>query len=212
MHEEELKSIWNRSGENHMININLKELIGDLKNNMNKFDRKIRKRDRFEIFGAIGSIFFFAFIGLEFPFPSSKFAAIIGISWGFYVIYRLKSAQKRKKPDNFSQSIEEQLEEHKQHLQGQKQLLSTVWYWYVLPPFISNVVLFLGMGDPVDYNWTPILLSPPYSIGQKLFVIAFLTLIYGYIIYINLKAVKVNIQPAIQEVEQMQKQLNTPSE
>ncbi|MDW3197587.1 MAG: hypothetical protein R8G66_34795 [Cytophagales bacterium] len=208
MQEEELKRIWNTSADQNMVKINIKELIRDMKSTMDKFDNKIRKRDITEIFGALGAIFFFAYIGYEFPFPSSKVASIIGIAWGIYVIYRLKSAQKSKKPDDFTQTIEEQLEEHKKHLQGQKKLLSTVWYWYVLPPFLSNAILFIGMGDPGEYDWTPTIFSPPYSIGQLLLILGFLVLIYGYIIWLNLKAVRVNIQPAIQEVEQMQRQMS----
>lgn len=212
MQEEELKNIWNKSGDKAMINIRLDELTKELQNNMQKFENKIRKRDTLEIIGAIASMLIFGFIGYEFPFPSSKVAAVIGVIWSAYVIYRLKRTQKRKSSDDFTRSVENQLIEHKQHLQRQGKLLSTVWYWYVLPPFLANAVLFLGMGNPADYNWTPVFLSPPYSIGEKLFVLGFLALFYGFIIIINLKAVRVNIKPAIREVEQMQRQFTQANE
>lgn len=212
MHEEELKNIWKKSGDKDMINIKVDDLTREFQRKMNRFESKIRKRDTMEIIGALASMCFFGFIGYEFPFPSSKVAAVIGVLWSAYVIYRLKRTQESKKPDDFTSSVENQLIQHKQHLQRQAKLLSSVWYWYVLPPFLANAILFFGMGNPSDYDWIPVILSPPYSIGQKLFVLGFLILIYGYIIVINLKAVRMNINPAIREVEKMQRELAQTNE
>ncbi len=212
MREQEVKNIWNKSGENDMINFDLGELIRDLKNNQKKFESKIRKRDRNETLGALGAIFFFAYIGYEFPFPSSKVAAIIGIIWGIYVIFRLRQARGKTSLDEFTEPMEQQLAGYKLKLEKQKKLLNTVWYWYVLPPFLSHVVLFLGMGNPIDYDWTPTLLSPPYPIGEKLLILGLLAAFYAYIVVLNLKAVRKKINPAILEVEQMQRQLDQTSE
>ncbi len=211
MQEEELKKIWNRSGDRNLININLKELIPMMKNKMDTFERRIRRRDLIETIACFFVIISFSFIGFKSPFLSSKIASLLTISWGFFVIYRLRKARKKRKPEDFSLSLEQQLTEHKQFLERQKKLLSTAWKWYALPPFIIHVIFLLGMGDPADYGRTASFLGPD-DLAKKLLIIGVVAVLTVFIIFTNQKVVSLKINPAIDEVSQLQQQLAETNE
>ena len=103
-------------------------------------------------------------------------------------------------------SFKEQLQNRKTYLKKQKKLLDTVLYWYVLPPFIFNIVMIFGVGDVSGYDhWAVELL--PDLLREKIMTTVFLLAFFGYVVWLNKQAAKKEYQPVIDEIERMQKQL-----
>ena len=125
-----------------------------------------------------------------------------------FIIYKLKEARKYLPTINIASSFREQLTQRKLLMQHQKDLLNSVPYWYVLPPFIMNVIFIFGLGDPEAYKWSTWLAEAlPNSLKEKIFTITFLGVFYSFVIWLNKRAVKRELQPVIDHIEEVQKQL-----
>ncbi len=206
MIEQELKAIWHKSSQIERIELDLTTLLIELKNKMDTTDRRIRRRDRREIIACYIGMLPFAFMAWEIPYPISKLACLLTIGWFAYVIYRLKKAGRNKEPD-LSLPFKEQLESRKNYLKGQAQLLNSVLYWYVLPPFLINVLFFAGIGEPSDYNWTSFLAEwLPDGLRDKIVSLSFVAVFYAYIVWTNRKAARTYYPPLIRDIERIQEE------
>ena len=85
-------------------------------------------------------------------------------------------------------------------------MLKSVVYWYALPPFLMNLLLFLGAGDPdsADFFLSGII---PGSLVEKVIIVVFLGLFYGYIAWMNYSTAKKNLDPLVEQIEQTQREL-----
>lgn len=210
MIEQELKEIWKNSSQIEKIKFDLSRLMMDLENKTTKIERVIRRRDRTEIGTAIFAIPMFALFAYEIPFPISKVGIILSMFWFGYVIYRLKSVQKYKRPADLSSSFKEQLENQKFHLQKQFHLLNTILYWYLIPPFVFFSITIYGFGDPADYGWSNWVANQifPLSLTAKIANIVVCVLLYAAIYWMNISACRKTLSPVIKEIERVQSQLN----
>jgi len=119
------------------------------------------------------------------------------------VIFRLKFASRKNQDTDLSVSVLEELEQEKSFLIKQKNLLNTALYWYVLPPFFMNILFYLGMGNPSDYNWSnPILeILVPDTLNQKIFLIVGLGVLFSYIGWRNKVASEEEIEPLLSNLQ-----------
>jgi len=209
MLEEELRNIWKNAPETEKIKFDLSRLLIELNNKMNHIEKAIIARDRREIIASVIGIFCFSYFAYEIPFPITKVACIIGVFIFVYVIYRLRSVRKKSSPDDFmSLSFREQLQQQKNFMIQQKDLLNSVLYWYVLPPFLMNILFIIGIGDPAAYNWEPLLLDLfPIEPQEKIRMIIILTVFYSYVVWLNRRAARIRYQPMIEDIERAQQQL-----
>jgi hypothetical protein len=208
MLEQELKEIWKHSSDVDKIKFETSRLMIDMESTMKKMSKAIVRRDNREIGASIAGIIGFSYFAYEIPFPITKFAAMFGVLWFFYVIYKFKKTQKKKVPIDASLTFVEQLEHQKAYMIVQAQLLNSVLYWYVLPPLIMNYIFIYGLGNPVDYQWTgPLSFFFPISINLKIAMLAGNTFFSGLIVWLNTHTCKKQIYPVIQEIEQVLFQL-----
>jgi len=203
MIEQELKKVWNSSND-EKIKLDMSRLIIDINRSIHLMKTRVYHRDRREIIGCIAGIFGFTVMALTIPFPVTQVACILTIIWFAYVIYRLKSIKPLNQPDA-SLPFTDQLESRKVYLKKQAKLLDSVLYWYVLPHFIFNIIFIMGLGDPVSSSLLTDLL--PTELREKVISIAVLAIFYGYIFWLNRRAVKENWEPLIRNVEKVQQQL-----
>ena len=152
---------------------------------------------------SVFGILVFTYFTFEFPFPLTKIASAIGILWFVFVIFRLKFASRKNQDTDLSVSVLEELEQEKSFLIKQKNLLNTALYWYVLPPFFMNILFYLGMGNPSDYNWSnPILeILVPDTLNQKIFLIVGLGVLFSYIGWRNKVASEEEIEPLLSNLQ-----------
>jgi hypothetical protein len=211
MLEQELKNIWRNSSKTERIKFETSRLMIDLNKKMNRFEKAIHYRDIREIFSSVLGILLFGYFTYEIPFVLTKAASFFGMIWFAYVIYRFRSAKKQKLSPNLSLTFREQLENQKSNMLQQARLLDTVFYWYLLPPFIMNILFVLGLGDPNEYDWSntianELLPIPPIN---KIIYLIFIAVLYAGILWLNKRAVKKDIKPVIKEIERVQLQLES---
>ncbi|MEL7144966.1 MAG: hypothetical protein AAFO69_01255 [Bacteroidota bacterium] len=205
MKEEELIQIWKNSIKMNQIKVNLPLLVSELRSKMEKFDSKIRQRDLREVMASVIGMVLFLSLAVYIPYLWSKIACILMVIWFGYVIYKLKSTSKTAQP-NASLPLSEQLQARKEYLGRQMQLLLNVPYWYILPPFVINLIFFAGVGDPALWD-SPLAAILPYETWEKVIVLLFLTALYTYVTWINLKAARTEFPPLIKQIERTRAEL-----
>lgn len=210
MLEQELKDIWKSSSEAERIKFDLSRLMMDLNRKMNRLEKAIRRRDRREIRASVIGIPLFAYLAYELPFPIAKLAAVLNIGHFVYLIIKFRGMQKKKRPVDFASSFTKQLDHQKSDMQEQVKLLDSVLWWYVLPPYLLNILLIMGIGDPAAYNWSPLLIdSVPVMFTAKVTMIIGLGIFYALIVWMNKRAVKKTLNPTISEIDRVLLQLES---
>ena len=211
MLEQELKNIWRNSSKTERIKFETSRLMIDLNRKMNHFEKAIHYRDIREIFSSVLGILLFGYCTYEIPFVLTKVASFFGMIWFAYVIYRFRAVKKQKLPSNLSLTFREQLENQKSNMIQQARLLDTVFYWYLLPPFIMNILFVIGLGDPKEYGWSNTIVNEllPIPLINKIVYLIFVAVLYAGILWLNKRAVKKNIKPVIKEIERVQQQLES---
>ena len=205
MNEDELLQVWLNSSNKQQIKVNLPLLVAELRNKMEAIDRKIKARDQKEIVASILGMIAFLYLAYDIPFVWSKVACLLTVGWFGYVIYRLKATSQGKEPDA-GLPLQAQLEARKLYLRNQARMLNKVLYWYVLPPFLINVIFFFGLGDPGVWD-SPLATFLPEDLVSKFIVLGFIFVLYAYITWMNRKAARTYYPPLIAEIEQTQREL-----
>lgn len=210
MLEQELKNIWKNSSQVEQIKFDLSRLVIDLDSKMQGLKKAIRRRDRREIGASVVGIPLFAYLAYELPFPIAKLAALLNIGHFIYLIIKFRGMQKKKRPVDFAASFTEQLDDQKSDMQRQVKLLDSVLWWYVLPPYLLNILLIVGIGDPAAYNWSPLLIdSVPVMSSAKVTMIIGLGIFYALIVWMNKRVVKKTLKPTIREIDKVLLQLES---
>lgn len=210
MLEQNLKDIWKNSSRIEKIKFDLSRLMIDLNGKMNKIEKAIKSRDIREIGASIIGIIMFGYFAIVVPFPVTKIASVLTIGWFIYLIFKLKNNKKIKLPIDMTAAFNDQLERQRKNMVQEAKLIDSVLYWYVLPPFIMNIIFVLGIGDPLKYNWSTWAANVlPVTTNDKITVIAFIALFNVFVVWLNKRAVKKSINPIIKEIENVQSQLQS---
>lgn len=208
MIEQELKNIWQAGGRSEEIRLELTRLVLELQQNMADTERRVKARNVAETAAAIGGMGLFGYFAWAIPFPLTQIACLIAIAWFAYVIYRLQRAAQLASP-GAATSFRDQLERQQQYLQKQARLLDTVLYWYILPPFVTNVLFVFGLGDPAAANWDPGWLQwLPFAGWEKVVYLLLIAVFFGYVVWLNRRAVRKEFRPLIAQVMETRRQLD----
>ncbi len=95
-------------------------------------------------------------------------------------------------------------------MQQQVKLLDSAAYWYAGPSFTTNFIFIIGLGNPAEYNWTNQLSENllPLTANAKIGMLTGLAFFYLFIIWINKKAARKDVQPILKNIDALQQQLN----
>lgn len=219
MLEQELKNIWNNSSQTAHISIETSQLLNELNAKMTNIEKVIRIRDIREIAASVIGILIFMYLLYEIPFPLTKIGCVLSILWFCYLIFKLKNNKKQKQPIDMDLSLSQQLDTQKANMLKEAKLLNTVLYWYVLPPFIANVLFIWGFGNPVEYNWFPLVIKKlsnenmlhllPISLKMKFIYLSGILLFNVFVVWINKRAASKDIKPIIEKIERIKNQFET---
>ncbi|MGH1437120.1 MAG: hypothetical protein ACRBG0_21960 [Lewinella sp.] len=209
MLEEQLKEIWKDTSTKAQINFDLARLMIDLQHKTDRIEGNIRARDRREIIASLIGIVIFSYFAYEIPFPITKVACLLAVLIFIFIIYKLRRARKELVAVNMASSFREQLQEQKIFFKNQQQLLQSVLWWYLLPPFVMNIIFIVGIGDPAAYDWSPALLDLlPITPREKVGTLVSVAVFYGFVYWLNRRSAKSVYPPVIQELERVQAQLD----
>lgn len=208
MVEQELKDIWRNSSQVEKIKFDLSRLLIDLNNKATKLNNVIRKRDRREIIASALASILFIYLAYSVPFVIARIGCLLAVASFGYLVYRLRLNRQLKKPVDLTLSFKDQLARQRQNMEQEAKLLNTVLYWYILPPFVAQVVFIFGIGDPSAIGWDSSLLDHlPVTMAGKFRFITIISLFNIFVVWLNKRAVKKNIMPIIEEIDRLQQQL-----
>jgi len=143
MLENELTLIWQQSAKAEVVKLNASDLILELDLQLKSLDKGLKKRDKREIIAAAIVIVIFGTGTIFFTGIISKIGLLLCALYGIIVIFVLRNVKKHK-PDIYSLPVKDYLVNHREYLVKERNLLKNVIYWYLLPPFIGEVVFFIG--------------------------------------------------------------------
>jgi len=184
MKMEELKEIW-EYGVSNTIDIKNETLMKDLSVELDRFERRIAKRDKLEIGVAI--ILIPLFLGAAFfvPMLLPKIAFFLFVPYLLLVIYQLKAVKKHKVVNN-SVDVGESLRHQRLYYAKERDLLNSVLYWYILPPAVLQIVLYVTFVT---------------STGKLAFFIGLVVMVSVVIYILNKQAVKKDLDPMIRKLD-----------
>jgi hypothetical protein len=112
---------------------------------------------------------------------------------GFMLVYRLRHPQEPSEPN---ESLRECVKNLLTHVEDQIWLLRNVFWWYLLPPGLSISAFFLHVA------WRGAVMTNDWAAGvvAAALMIAFVVTIYGFIYYLNQRAVDSHLEPQRQEL------------
>ena len=209
MLEQELKDIWNNSSQTAQISIETNLLREELNTKINSIQKKIRMRDIREIAASIFGILIFSFLLYEIPFPITKVACGLTITWFVFVILKFRKSKIQNTKTDFSLPLTKQLTQQKKMMVQQAKLLDSALYWYAIPPFIMNFIFILGLDNPSAYNWNNSIAESllPLTSNFKIITLIGLALFYAFTFWINQRALTKDVKPIIESIEKMQQQI-----
>lgn len=184
MFENELTEIWKQSAKPEVGKFNPSELLANLDSQLKNFDKCLKNRDRREVFAAAIIILIFSIGAILFTGIISKIGLILCALYGIIVIYVLRNVKKHK-PANFTLPVKDYLVKHRDYLVKERNLLKNVIYWYLLPPFIGEVLFFVGQ----NMSTTTLIIS-----------ILIVFSINAYIYFLNKVGVKKVFDPLILKI------------
>jgi hypothetical protein len=184
MEADDLKNLWGNS-KVPKVTINILSMREELNKELKTIERKIAMRDLREIIAAIALIPL-ALVRAYFTFPIfAKITLLLLIPYALMVIYKLKQVKKYKVTDmnlDFKESIRQQII----YYSKQRDLLNTVWLWYLLPPAILSMlhITFLEM-----------------RIEKLIIPGVFIIILYGATYALNKLAVRKQLNPLINKLD-----------
>ena len=204
----ELQNNWQSQPKKFTLTIDSDILLKEVERNRRSFELSILSRDFIEVATAIILFSFYAYVGYKTNNWPLILLALVSL-WvaGFFVIDRL--IQKRKQP-KVNEILVDCIKTSLHQVNHQIWLLKNVLWWYLLPPGIG-IVVFMGHIAFAEVSRDGI----RGSIGWLSFISGYL--IFGFFFFwgvycLNQRAIRKELLPRKQELEQIQKNLNNDNE
>jgi hypothetical protein len=194
MDENSLKQLWLDPSHQQKVEINAEKLIGSINQKVFYMKKKIKRRDKREIILGLIMIPLFGWWLLALPQPLAKIGAGIIILNIILVIFRLIRAGKVDVKDDTASAIKYNLMVSLKRVRQQITLSDTVLWWYLLPFFIGVICFFYAF---------------PLPLSGKAFYTILVAVLYGYIYYLNKRAVKKHLRPLEDDLQKALDELSS---
>lgn len=192
MDEDLLKRLWSDSNKAQKVAINPEILMDSIQHKSLYMETKIKQRDKSEIIVAVLMILTFGCLFFIVPQVQAKVGAVIIVLSCMLIIFRLIRARKVNIKQETSSAIKYHLLVSLQQVRQHINLLNTVFWWYLLPIFIGVLFVYYGLSK---------------SFVSKISYTVVVTIMYGYIWYLNKKAVRKKLKPLEADIQQALKEL-----
>lgn len=149
MNDNQLKEAWQKLAiDKEKINFKSPNLRSNMEQEIKKFEKRIRLRNRKEIITAAGLLIFFVALAISSD-GYQRIGSILLIGYFIWVIYYLTKANLQQPVFGISKSIKEQLIEYRSYVLLQRNLIKNVLYWYILPILPGIIFLWLSFESKV---------------------------------------------------------------
>ena len=180
MDEDSIKELWLSASKERKVEINAEMLIDSLAKKIKQMERRVRRRDRREIVIGLLMIPLFGWWCVTIPQLFAKMGSAIIVAACLFVIFKLIRARRVSGKEDAASDIRYNLSLSLQLLRRQIKLLDTVLWWYLLP-FFTGVIFF----------YFSLVSNTLGRVAYAFVVVA----AYGYIYYLNKRAVKKHLKP-----------------
>lgn len=195
--EDELIKIWQSSPNLERIKFEKSRLMMEVQTSLDDFNKKVKYRDLRELIAIVIASPVFAYYVYSVPYVLTKIASALIIVWGIFVAVRLRNMKKHQ-PAKFSETYFDYLHKSQVYVTLQKHLLETVLYWYILPAAACLSLFVAGFKDVPG--------KLPWIIRTESVIVVMGVVIY----FLNKQAVKKQILPVLQKIDELIKALDNP--
>ncbi|MEW6983467.1 hypothetical protein AAD001_12515 [Colwelliaceae bacterium 6471] len=195
---DDLKQDWQKAIQTESAPENFNEVINMLEQETNRIDKEVKRRDFLEITIAILLIPAWVY-GMYISVSTMQtIGCIVAIAASVYIPYRLLSARKvaAKKTD----SIKDFLLQEKQKLLQQKQMLESIFWWYIGP--ITAAILLITLGSNVNESGWPKV--PSHMVWYYVSVALLMIGVYS----LNKRAAKKKFGPLLENIDKSLSEIN----
>jgi len=201
----ELQKNWQSQPGSFTLTIDSNILLKQVERNKRSFELSILFRDFIEVTIAIILFLFFTYVGYKSnAWPAFLLALVsLGVA-GFFVVDRL--IQKRKQP-KAAEILTDCIQTSLYQINHQIWLLKNVLWWYLLPPGVG-IAIFMGYIAFVEVSRDGI----SESIGWLSFISGYLIFCFFFfwgVYWLNQRAVRKELLPRKEELEQILKSLKS---
>ena len=191
MNLDDLKKDWQSQIKTSQSRDQIKDTLKVLEQNIETTDKQIKRRDRLEIGIAILLIPVWI-IGLFFSVSViQSLGLLVAIAACILIPYKMTKAKQVEQPKD--KSVIEYLRSERQKLLQQKDMLDSVFWWYLGPLGLSIGLITLGAN--VNEHGVPVVSSS--LVGYLVFVVA----LYAGIYFMNKKAAKTKFEPLLMDID-----------
>ena len=200
---EDLQNQWQKEGGKSSLEIDYDVLFKEVKRNKSYFEAMVFWRDVREVGVGLGLVVFFLYFGIKDDvWPLYLLSYLCLFVSLFIVIDRI--CFKKSKPHK-EDSLRDCVENSVAEVNHQIWLLRNVFWWYLLPPTIGLIVFF---SSTKIHRYTQRGLLEETTIIQNLIwpllgEFLLLVLVYGGVYLLNQYAVKKELRPRKQELEDL---------
>ena len=212
MKDDRLIDIWKRSDFDVRFELNREGLINELKSKVDKLDRIIFYRNIMEIAVAILFLPVFCYFLYEVPYYVFKLGALVMVFWCVLLIYRILKTRAAKTKSVHQGTLVSKLDAQKEYLLNEVKLINTVLYWYLLPPFIGQLLMLIGINYHRNVEWQNDIINgiANASVYIDIVFILFIIIVYYFIYLQNKRAIKKEINPIIEDINELKENLSKP--
>ncbi len=184
---DDIRNVWqNQPLENTTMPLE------EIRSKARQFEKRIRHRNLREYLGGVVGIAAFTFYLFKFPNPVMRAGSILTIAGVLYVLLRLyKQASPGTLPADLTLSAS--VEFHRRELARQRDLLRTVWRWYIGPIVPGLVVVSAASG-------------PHPGLGPKFYgMLVLYAVVFGFIVWLNYRG-SLRLDRQIAELDKLETQ------
>ena len=199
MDSDNLQQAWQAQSSQTRVTVDADLLLKEVLRNQQDFRAMISRRDFIEFAVALLLLPLWFYFGITTSAPWTWYLSVPVLVWiaGFMLVYRIRHRQEPSQPDEpLLNCVQGSLKE----VEDQIWLLRNVFWWYLLPPSISLLAFFAHSSwllsdaylDPLRHAYAFVLSFSLYCL--------FLLALYGFIYYLNQRAVHTWLQPRRREL------------
>ena len=164
--------------------------LEEIRRKARQFEKRINRRNLREYIGAAIGIAAYTFYIFKFHSLVIRAGSVLVIAGVLYVVFQLyKRASPGQLPADLA--LTASLEFHRRELVRQRDLLRSVWRWYIGPLIPGLAVFSAGI--------------MPHRVGTMVFSVSFFLVVFGLIVWVNHRAA-VRLDRRIAELDNLESQ------
>lgn len=188
-----LQHLW-QGGQNWQTRLQPVKLVQEVKEEVSKLYGSIKTRNRSEIWTALLVIPLFFYIGYLQENPLAQWGAWSVCVYGLWVILIMSWMSRQRPVQQLGRPFREQLQAEIIYFQKEKRLLNSVVWWYILPLYLGLGLFHWGLND----SW-----------WMFMIMMAITSWIMLFIIRLNKKAVRQQINPLLERLQRLKEELES---